>query len=187
MGRHLARSWLWNWPCTALQQEDTKTRHNTTRAVWMNIVHTGSRKGHDNTAYWGFILKQAGNVRASQKGRVEKKKNKEGHNNNKPSKNLGRKWVWECQRQNRSPSSPLEEKAELRLSMDLKVVHQKAYTKEGAYWQENDEVDHFVRMMQAERQSRESMRRKDSCLTTKKRWNGEKWRMLVWSAWCRLP
>lgn len=34
--------------------------------------------------------------------------------------------------------------AELRLDMDLDVVHQKAHAKEGKHWQGNDEVDRFV-------------------------------------------
>lgn len=36
--------------------------------------------------------------------------------------------------------------AELRLNMDLKVIHQKAHTKEGAHWQGNEKVDCFVQL-----------------------------------------
>lgn len=36
--------------------------------------------------------------------------------------------------------------AELRMNLDLEVVHQKAHTKEGAHWRGNEEVDRFVQM-----------------------------------------
>ncbi|MEQ2186452.1 hypothetical protein GOODEAATRI_028612, partial [Goodea atripinnis] len=34
--------------------------------------------------------------------------------------------------------------AELRMSLELEVEHQKAHTQEGAHWRGNDEVDRYV-------------------------------------------
>ncbi|KAE8277286.1 hypothetical protein D5F01_LYC24832 [Larimichthys crocea] len=138
------------------------------------ILYTdGSRKGQDDTAYWGYILKQDGKEQFRQKGRVpgsaqagevtailegllelEKRKVKTARiitdsyycaQALKEDLTIWEENGYEGAKGKMVAHQDLWKKiAELRLKMCLDVVHQKAHGKEGAHWKGNDEVDRYV-------------------------------------------
>uniref|UniRef100_A0A3B4ZR56 RNase H type-1 domain-containing protein n=1 Tax=Stegastes partitus TaxID=144197 RepID=A0A3B4ZR56_9TELE len=137
------------------------------------IYTDGSRKGPDNAAYWGFILKQGEKERQRQRGNVdgsaqagevtavlegllelEKRKVKRArvitdsyYCAQAMNEDLS---IWEENGFESAKGKPVAHRdlwkkiAELRLNMDLEVIHQRAHTREGAHWRGNDEVDRFV-------------------------------------------
>uniref|UniRef100_A0AAQ5ZKW2 ribonuclease H n=1 Tax=Amphiprion ocellaris TaxID=80972 RepID=A0AAQ5ZKW2_AMPOC len=132
----------------------------------------GSRKGPDSTAYWGFILKQGDKERYRQKGRtegsaqagevtavleglleMEKRKVKRARiitDSSYCAQALNEDLaIWEENGFETAKGKTVAHRdlwkkiAELRMNMDLEVMHQKAHTKEGDHWKGNDEVDRF--------------------------------------------
>uniref|UniRef100_A0AAQ5XYQ2 RNase H type-1 domain-containing protein n=1 Tax=Amphiprion ocellaris TaxID=80972 RepID=A0AAQ5XYQ2_AMPOC len=132
----------------------------------------GSRKGPDSTAYWGFILKQGNKERYWQKGRteesaqagevtavreglleMEKRKIKRARiitDSSYCAQALNEDLaIWEENGFETAKGKTVAHRdlwkkiAELRMNMDLEVMHQKAHTKEGDHWKGNDEVDRF--------------------------------------------
>ncbi|KAM3582740.1 uncharacterized protein V6R79_007992 [Siganus canaliculatus] len=138
------------------------------------VLYTdGSKKGQDNVAYWGYILKhqekerhrqkgrapgsaQAGEVTAILEGLLELGKRKvkrariitDSHYCAQALKEDLTIWEengFEGAKGKSVAHQDLWKKiAELRLTMELDVVHQKAHGKEGAHWRGNDEVDRYV-------------------------------------------
>lgn len=138
-----------------------------------SLFTDGSRKGHDDTAYWGFILKhnekeqhrhkgraegsaQAGEVTAILEGLLELGKRKI-----KKARVITDSYycaqaliedlaIWEENGFEGAKGKMVAHRdlwkkiAELRMNMDLEVIHQKAHGKEGAHWRGNDEVDRYV-------------------------------------------
>ncbi|MEQ2176321.1 hypothetical protein GOODEAATRI_026747 [Goodea atripinnis] len=85
------------------------------------VLYTdGSKKGLDQMAYWGFILKQHDLSIWEENGFESAKGTFVAHHD-----------LW-------------KNIAELRMSLELEVEHQKAHTREGAHWRGNDEVDRYV-------------------------------------------
>ncbi|GLD70801.1 endogenous retrovirus group K member 19 Pol protein-like protein [Lates japonicus] len=138
------------------------------------VLYTdGSRKGGDNVAYWGYILKQeekecfrqrdktqgsaqAGEVTAVLEGllEMEKRKIKRARvitDNYYCAQALKEDLaIWEENRFEGAKGKTVAHQdlwkkiAELRLNMELDVVHQRAHVKEGTHWRGNDEVDRFA-------------------------------------------
>lgn len=133
----------------------------------------GSKKEQDNTAYWGYILKQNEKEQFRQKGRapgsaqagevtaileglleLEKRKVKaariitDSHYCAQALKEDLTIWEengYEGAKGKMVAHQDLWRKiAEMRLKLDLDVVHQKAHGREGAHWKGNDEVDRYV-------------------------------------------
>uniref|UniRef100_A0A3P8SD79 RNase H type-1 domain-containing protein n=1 Tax=Amphiprion percula TaxID=161767 RepID=A0A3P8SD79_AMPPE len=124
------------------------------------------------TAYWGFILKQGDKERYRQKGRtegsaqagevtavleglleMEKRKVKRARiitDSSYCAQALNEDLaIWEENGFETAKGKTVAHRdlwkkiAELRMNMDLEVMHQKAHTKEGDHWKGNDEVDRF--------------------------------------------
>uniref|UniRef100_A0A3B5LE81 RNase H type-1 domain-containing protein n=1 Tax=Xiphophorus couchianus TaxID=32473 RepID=A0A3B5LE81_9TELE len=134
------------------------------------IYTDGSRKGSDQSAYWGFILKQDGKERCRQKGKAPgsaqagevtavlegllelvKRKIKSArlvtdsyYCAQALREDLA---IWEENGFETAKGKPVAHKdlwkkiAELKLQLEIDVEHQKAHTHEGAHWRGNDEVD----------------------------------------------
>ncbi|KAI3352544.1 hypothetical protein L3Q82_005491 [Scortum barcoo] len=157
-------------PTTKKQQTTEVTQEEPYEWV---LYTDGSKKGLDNTAYWGYILKQNEKEKHRQKGRVPgsaqvgevtailegllelgKRKVKrariitDSHYCAQALKEDLTIWEengFEGAKGKAVAHQDLWKKiAELRLTMNLDVVHQKAHGKEGAHWRGNDEVDRYV-------------------------------------------
>ncbi|KAI3365726.1 hypothetical protein L3Q82_000687 [Scortum barcoo] len=157
-------------PTTKKQQTTEVTQEEPYKWV---LYTDGSKKGLDNTAYWGYILKQNEKEKHRQKGRVPgsaqvgevtailegllelgKRKVKrariitDSHYCAQALKEDLTIWEengFEGAKGKAVAHQDLWKKiAELRLTMNLDVVHQKAHGKERAHWRGNDEVDRYV-------------------------------------------
>ena len=156
------------------KKSQAKVREEMEQRPYEWILYTdGSRKGTDEMSYWGFILKhngeekyrrrgqtpgsaQTGEVMAILEGLLELSKRRvrrakivtDSHYCAQAlAEDLN---IWEENGFEGAKGKTVAHRdlwmkiAEQRLSMDLVVEHQRAHTKAGRHWRENDEVDRYV-------------------------------------------
>ncbi|KAK9517559.1 hypothetical protein VZT92_022919 [Zoarces viviparus] len=164
-------------PAQLVGKRKTRSDDTPSEPLEWTLYTDGSRKGTDKEAYWGFILKHKERERSRQRGRVpgsaqtgevtailegllelERRRVKRArvitdsyYCAQALNEDLS---IWEENGFESAKSKKVAHEnlwrkiAELRLTMELEVVHQRAHTQEGTHWQGNEEVDRFVQMRQ---------------------------------------